>query len=226
METIVSTPKIKFSDGQTFDTQSFLNSGNVAMKVVRLRKSQEAYVQGEPATSVIYIQVGKIKLSVVNESGKEAVVAILGPSDFLGEGCLAGQSVRMDTATALIPTTVSVIQKNEMMRAIRFEHALQDRFVSYLISRRIRSEEDLIDQHFNSSEKRLARALLMLTENGKQESPLETLPKISQETLAEMVGTTRSRVNFFMKKFRKQGYIIFKDGLHIKPSLQNILLHE
>ncbi len=225
MERIVSTPTIESNDDQTFDAQSLLNWANVDTKVVRLRKSQEAFVQGDPATSVMYIQEGKIKLSVINESGKEAVVAILGPSDFLGEGCLAGQSVRMGTATALIPTTVSVIHKNEMLRAIHFEPALQDRFMSYLLSRKIRAEEDLIDQHFNSSEKRLARALLILTENGKQEPPLETIPKISQETLAEMVGTTRSRVNFFMKKFRKQGYIIFKDGLHIKPSLQNILLH-
>jgi len=163
---------------------------------------------------------------VVNEFGKEAIVAILGPDDFFGEACLAGQSVRMGTATALIPTIVSVIQKREMMRAIHSENTFPDHFMSYLLSRKIRTEEDLIDHLFNSSEKRLARALLLLTGYGQQEPPQETLPKISQETLAEMVGTTRSRISFFMNKFRKKGYIAFKGGLRIKPSLLNVLLHE
>jgi CRP/FNR family cyclic AMP-dependent transcriptional regulator len=172
------------------------------------------------------IHEGKVKLSVVNEFGREAIVAILGPADFFGEGCLAGQSVRMGTATALMPTTVSVIQKNEMMRAVHSERTFPDRFMSYLLSRKIRTEEDLIDHLFNSSEKRLARALLLLTGYGKQEPPQESLPKISQEMLAEMVGTTRSRINIFMNKFRKKGYIRCKGGLHIKPSLLNVLLHE
>lgn len=226
METIESSPPIKSNNGRILNAQAFLDSADVIMTAVQLRKSQQAYVQGDPATSVMYIHEGKIKLSVVNEFGKEAIVAILGPDDFFGEGCLAGQSVRMGTATALIPTIVSVIQKREMMRAIHSEHTFPDHFMSYLLSRKIRTEEDLIDHLFNSSEKRLARALLLLTGYGKQEPPQETLPKISQETLAEMVGTTRSRISFFMNKFRKKGYIAFKGGLHIKPSLLNVLLHE
>jgi CRP/FNR family cyclic AMP-dependent transcriptional regulator len=193
---------------------------------VRFRESQEAYAQGDPATSVMYIQEGKVKLSVVNEVGKEAIVAILGPADFFGEGCLAGQSVRMGSATALIPTTVSVIQQNNMMRAIHSEHAFPDRFISYLLSRNLRTEEDLIDQLFNSSEKRLARALLLLTGYGNQEPPQKTLPDMSQEMLAEIVGTTRPRVTLFMNKFRRLGYIEYGDGLHINPTLLNVLLHE
>ena len=190
---------------------------------MQLQKSQEAYAQDDPATSVMYIQEGKVKLSVVNELGKEAIVAILGPADFFGEGCLANQPVRMETATALMPTTVSVIQKSEMMRAIHSDRAFSDRFMSYLVSRKLRLEEDLIDQLFNNSEKRLARALLRLTQYDKQELPEEELPKMSQEMLSEMVGTTRSRVNSFMSKFRKLGYIEYGDGLHVKPSLMNVL---
>ena len=190
---------------------------------MRLQKSQEAYAQDDPATSVMYIQEGKVKLSVVNELGKEAIVAILGPTDFFGEGCLANQPVRMETATALMPTTVSVIQKSEMMRAIHSDHAFSDGFISSLVSRKLRTEEDLIDQLFNNSEKRLARVLLRLTQYDKQELPEEELPKMSQEMLSEMVGTTRSRVNSFMSKFRKLGYIEYGDGLHVKPSLMNVL---
>ncbi len=174
----------------------------------------------------MYIQEGKVKLSVVNEVGKEAIVAILGPADFFGEGCLAGQSVRMGTATAIIPTTVSVIQKNDMMLAIHSERTFPERFMSNLLSRKLRTEEDLIDHLFNSSEKRLARALLLLTGYGKQEPPQKMLPKVSQEMLSEMVGTTRSRVNFFMNRFRRLGYIQYKDGLRVNPSLLNVLLHE
>ena len=226
MEAIASSTKIKSNNGQTFNTRAFLDSACVARTVVQLVKSQQAYAQGDPATSVMYIQEGKVKLSVVNEVGKEAIVAILGPADFFGEGCLAGQSLRMGTATALLPTTVSVIQKNEMMRAIHSERKFPDRFMSYLLSRKLRTEEDLIDHLFNSSEKRLARALLLLTGYGKQEPPQKMLPKVSQEMLSEMVGTTRSRINFFMNRFRRLGYIEYKDCLRVNPSLLNVLLHE
>jgi len=226
MEAITSSTKINSNNGRTFNTRTFLDSACVAKKVVQLQRSQQAYAQGDPATSVMYIQEGKVKLSVVNEVGKEAIVAILGPADFFGEGCLAGQSVRMGTATALIPTTLSVIQKNDMMSAIHSERTFPDRFMSYLLSRKLRTEEDLIDHLFNSSEKRLARALLLLTGYGKQEPPQKMLPKVSQEMLSEMVGTTRSRINFFMNRFRRSGYIEYKDGLRVNPSLLNVLLHE
>jgi CRP/FNR family transcriptional regulator, cyclic AMP receptor protein len=226
MEAIESSTKIKSNSGQTFNAQAFLDSACVARTVVQLRRSQQAYAQGDPATSVMYIQEGKVKLSVVNEVGKEAIVAILGPADFFGEGCLAGQSVRMGTATALLPTTVSVIQKSDMMRAIHSERTFPDRFMSYLLSRKLRTEEDLIDHLFNSSEKRLARALLLLTGYGKEEPPQKMLPKVSQEMLSEMVGTTRSRINFFMNRFRRLGYIEYKDCLRVNPSLLNVLLHE
>ena len=225
MEEIASSNKIRSGSRQISDAQAFLDSAGMGKNVLQLRGAQQAYAQGDPATSVMYIQEGKVKLSVVNEAGKEAVVAILGPGDFFGEGCLAGQSIRMGTATALLPTTVSVIQKSEMMRALRSEPAFADRFMSYLLSRNLRTEEDLIDQLFNSSEKRLARALLLLTGHGKQGLPQtqKMLPNISQETLAEMVGTTRPRVSFFMNKFKKMGFIEYEGGLHINPSLMNVL---
>ena len=179
-----------------------------------------------PAKNVLYIQKGGIKLSVVNEVGKEAVVAMLGPGDFFGEGGMAGQLVRMGTATAITPTTLLVIEKKEMIRVLHTEHAFSDRFVAYMLSRNIRIEEDLIDQLFNSSEKRLARTLLLLAQYGKQDQPQKMLPKISQETLAEMIGTTRSRVNFFMNKFKKLGFIKYNGGLHIDTSLLSVVLHE
>jgi CRP/FNR family cyclic AMP-dependent transcriptional regulator len=223
MKTNRSSHKIKSNGGLIFIAPDFLDFAGMPGRVMRLQKSQEAYAQDDPATSVMYIQEGKVKLSVVNELGKEAIVAILGPADFFGEGCLANQPVRMETATALMPTTVSVIQKSEMMRAIHSDRAFSDRFMSYLVSRKLRLEEDLIDQLFNNSEKRLARALLRLTRYDQQELPEEELPKMSQEMLSEMVGTTRSRVNSFMSKFRKLGYIEYGDGLHVKPSLMNVL---
>jgi CRP/FNR family cyclic AMP-dependent transcriptional regulator len=175
---------------------------------------------------VMYIQKGGVKLSVVNEVGKEAVVAILGPTDFLGEGCLAGQEIRMGTATAIAPTTILVIEKKEMMRLLHAEHELSDRFMSYILARNIRVEEDLIDQLFNSSEKRLARTLLLLARYGRESEPQKLHPKISQELLAEMIGTTRSRVNFFMNKFRKLGFIRYNGGLHVHSSLLSVVLHE
>src|SRR6202158_2096510 len=225
MEAIANSNKIKSSNNnnrEIFNAQAFLDSAGAA-RVVQLEGLEQAYAQGDPAASVMYIQEGQVKLSVVNEAGKEAIVAILGPGDFFGEGCLAGQPLRMGTATALIPTIVSVIQKNEMMRAIHSDAAFTERFMSYLLSRNLRTEEDLIDQLFNSSEKRLARTLLLLSGHGKKELPQKMLPNISQETLAEMVGTTRSRVNIFMNKFRKLGYIEYEGGLHVNASLLNIV---
>ena len=167
-----------------------------------------------------------MKLTVVNEVGKEAVVAIPGPGDFFGEGCLAGQPVRMGTATAITPSTVLVIEKDEMFKVLHEEHGLSDRFIKFMLARNIRIEEDLIDQLFNSSEKRLARTLLLLARYGKEDQPHGVLPKMSQETLADMIGTTRSRVNFFMNKFRKLGFIKYNGGLQINTSLLSVVLHE
>jgi CRP/FNR family transcriptional regulator, cyclic AMP receptor protein len=218
--------KITFKQKLAFDAQAFLDSAGVARKVVEYRRSQEIYSQGDLATNVIYIQKGSVKLSVVNEVGKEAVVAILGPGDFFGEGCLAGQTICVGTATAITPTTVLTIGKNEMVRVLHEEHALSDRFITYMLGRNIRIEEDLVDQLFNSSEKRLARTLLLLARYGKQDQPQKMLPKVSQEMLAEMIGTTRSRVNFFMNKFRKLGFIHYNGGLQIHNSLLSVVLHE
>jgi CRP-like cAMP-binding protein len=174
----------------------------------------------------MYLQTGGVKLTVINEVGKEAVVAVLGPGDFFGEGSLAGQPVRMGSATAIMPTTVLVIDKNEMFKVLHAEHGLSDLFIKFMLARNIRIEADLIDQLFNSSEKRLARTLLLLARYGKQDQPHGVLPKMSQETLAEMIGTTRSRVNFFMNKFRKLGFIKYNGGLQINTSLLSVVLHE
>ena len=226
MEAIASFSKTKSNKKHIFDAPAYLASAGVARKVVEYRKSEKAYSQGDPATHVLYIQQGGVKLTVVNPVGKEAVVAVLGPGDFFGEGCLAGQTVRRETAAALTPATVLAIQKNEMIRMLHSERAFADRFITYMLERNGRIEEDLIDQLFNSSEKRLARTLLQLTRYGSQEEPQKMLPKVSQEMLAGMIGTTRSRVNFFMIKFRKLGFIEYDGGLHINPSLLNVLLHE
>jgi CRP/FNR family cyclic AMP-dependent transcriptional regulator len=174
----------------------------------------------------LYIQKGGVRLSVVNEAGKEAVVAVLGPGDFFGEGCLAGQPLRIGTATAITATTALVIEKKEMSRVLHSEHEFSDRFISFMLTRNIRIEEDLVDQLFNSSEKRLARTLLLLARYGKEDKPHGVLPNISQETLAEMVGTTRPRINFFMNKFRKLGLIKYNGGLQINDSLLSVVLHE
>ena len=230
MNAIVSSSnkkiKTKLKEKPTFDAQVFLDSAGVARKVMQYRKAQKIYSQGDAATSVMYIQEGGVKLSVVNEVGKEAVVAILGPADFLGEGCLAGQEIRMGMATAIVPTAILVIEKNEMTRVLHAEHALSDRFMSYILSRNIRIEEDLVDQLFNSSEKRLARTLLLLSRYGSKSEPQKVRPEVSQEMLAEMVGTTRSRVNFFMNKFRKLGFIRYNGGLEVNSSLLSVVLHE
>ena len=226
MEAIASSSKTKPNKKHIFNAQTYLASSGVARTVLEFQRSEKAYSQGDPATNVLYIQKGGIKLSVVNKVGKEAVVAMLGPGDFFGEGGMAGQIVRVGTATAISPTSLLVIEQKEMIRLLHTEPAFSDRFVTYLISRNIRIEQDLIDQLFNSSEKRLARTLLLLTRYGMQDKPETMLPKISQGTLAEMIGATRSRVNFFMNKFRKLGFIGYDGGLHINPSLLSIVLHE
>ena len=211
---------------RAFDAQGFLDSAGVARKIVEFKRKQMIFSQGDSADHVLYIQKGGVRLSVVNEAGKEAVVAVLGPGDFFGEGCLAGQPIRMGTATAIAGASVLIIDKKEMIRLLHAEHEFSDRFISYMLSRNIRIEEDLVDQLFNSSEKRLARTLLLLARYGQEDKPQRVLPKVSQEMLAEMVGTTRSRVNFFMNKFRKLGFIKYNGGLQINTSLLSVVLHD
>ena len=210
----------------TFDAQTFLDSAGLSRKVVEFRRKETIFSQGDPSKDVLYIQQGGVKLCVVNETGKEAVVAMLGPGDFFGEGCLAGQPKRMGTAIAITPTTALVIDRNEMIRVLHVEHEFSDRFIAHMLSRNIRIEEDLVDQLFNSTEKRLARALLLLARYGKQDQPQRVLPKMSQEMLATMIGTSRSRVNLFMNKFKKLGFIKYNGGLQINSSLLSVVLHD
>jgi CRP-like cAMP-binding protein len=210
---------------KTFQVTDYLESAGSARKIVDCEPGTVLFSQGDPASDIRYIQKGTIKLSVISQLGKEAVVAMLGPGDFFGEGALAGQSVRIGTATAVGPCSVLVIEKEAMARLLREEPAFSDRFISYMLSRNIRIEADLVDQLFNSSEKRLARTLLLLARYGSA-APTTRLPKISQETLAEMIGTTRSRVNFFMNKFRKLGLIEYNGGLKVHASLLSIVLHD
>jgi CRP-like cAMP-binding protein len=203
-----------------------LKSSGVAAKILDFPRKSLIFAQGVPAKTVIYIQQGSVKLSVVNEMGKEAVVAMLGPGDFFGEGCLIGQPVRIGMASAITPTTVLVIEKDEMIRLLDSNREFSDRFISYLLARNIRIEADLVDQLFNSTEKRLARALLLLARYQKKDSTQKVLPRVSQETLAETIGTTRSRVNIFMNKFKKMGLISYNGGLQIDSSLLSAILHE
>jgi CRP/FNR family transcriptional regulator, cyclic AMP receptor protein len=208
-----------------FDVDAFLDSAGLSRRSTRFARGSVVFAQGQKADSVFYLQQGGVKLSVVSTTGKEAVVGMLGAGDFLGEGCLAGQMVRMGTATAVLPTKALRIPKQEMMRTLHEQSALSDRFISHMLVRNIRIEEDLVDQLFNSSEKRLARTLLLLARYGVEGQP-RVLPKLSQETLAEMVGTTRSRVNLFMNKFRKLGFIHYNGGLTINSSLLSVVLHD
>jgi CRP/FNR family cyclic AMP-dependent transcriptional regulator len=209
-----------------FDLRVFLDTAGATRRLLKFRPAEKIYRQGEPASSVNYIQEGAVRLSIINEDGKEAVVAVLGPGDFFGEGCLAGQPVCMGTATAIGATSILSIGKAEMMRVLRTEHALSDLFIAHMLTRNIRLEEDLVDQLFNSTEKRLARALLLLARYGKDDQPHGILPKMSQEMLAETIGTTRSRVNFFMNKFKKLGFIKYNGGLQINTSLLSVVLHD
>ena len=211
---------------QSFDVHAFLASAGLSRRVTQLAAGTVVFAQGAAANAVFYLQDGAIKLSVLSPGGKEAVVAVLGPGDFFGEGCLAGQPKRMGSATAIGATTVLSIPKREMMRTLHEQHEFSDRFIAHMLSRNIRIEEDLVDQLFNSSEKRLARTLLLLARYGRQETVQRALPKLSQETLAEMVGTTRSRVNFFMNKFRKLGFIEYNGGIKINNSLLSVVLHD
>jgi CRP/FNR family cyclic AMP-dependent transcriptional regulator len=209
-----------------FNAQDFLDAAGVARTIRKFAAKDAIFSQGEPCKDVLYIQKGHVQISVVSKTGKEAVVAMLKPGDFLGEGGLAGQPVRISSAVATTPASLLVIDLKEMIRVLHAEHAFSDRFISYMLKRNIRIEEDLIDQLFNSSEKRLARTLLLLARYGKQDRPQWVLPKVSQETLAGMIGTTRSRVNFFMKKFEKLGFIHHEGGLHINDSLLTVVLHD
>jgi CRP/FNR family cyclic AMP-dependent transcriptional regulator len=219
---------MKMKKSNTESPQNFLDTSGRARKVAEFRKDEQIYSQGDPAKSVMYIQTGNVKFSVVSPSGKVAVVAMLGPSDFFGEGCMAGQSLRMGTATAITPTTLLAIDKNELSQMLRTQDKLSDSFVGYILSHKSRVEEDLIDQLFNSSEKRLARALLVLGRYGKvQHQPDDELPVVSQETLSEIIGTTRSRVNLFMNKFRKLGFIEYHNRrIKINKSLLTFALDE
>jgi CRP/FNR family transcriptional regulator, cyclic AMP receptor protein len=215
----------KTGQATAFDVRSFLDSAGLARTIRQFRKRQTIFAQGAECNSVMYIQKGDVRLSVISKAGKEAVVAILGEGDFLGEGALAGQPTRMATAKSVTPVTLLEIDKKEMSRVLHAEHAFSDRFIAYMLGRNIRVEADLIDQLFNSSEKRLARTLLLLARYGKEDRPKE-MPKISQETLAEIVGTTRSRVNIFMNRFRKMGFIKYNGGLQINDSLLTVVLHD
>ena len=209
-----------------FDATAFLESTGAARPAVIYSRGKRVFVQGQPSDAVMYIQKGSIKISVLSRTGKEAVVAMLGPGDFFGEGALTGQPIRLGTATATSPTTVLIIDKAAMHRLLRDEPTFSERFVSYMLARNLRIEADLVDHLFNSSEKRLARALLLLARYSDQEGPERRIPKISQETLAEMVGTTRSRVNFFMNKFRDLGFIKYNGELTINTALLNVVLHD
>ena len=211
---------------QAFDVNAFLASAGLSRRVTQLEAGSVIFAQGATANAVFYLQDGAIKLSVLSSAGKEAVVAVLGPGDFFGEGCLAGQPRRMGSATAIAATTVMRIPKREMMRTLHEQHDFSDRFIAHILARNIRIEEDLVDQLFNSSEKRLARTLLLLARYGRPDTVQRALPKLSQETLAEMVGTTRSRVNFFMNKFRKLGFIEYNGGIKINNSLLSVVLHD
>jgi CRP-like cAMP-binding protein len=215
---------------QSFNAQAFLDSAGLSKKIVQYRRAEAIFSQGDRGDSVVYIQDGGVKLSVLSKEGREAVVAMLGPGDFFGEGCLAGQPIRTGSATAITPCTVLVIKKDQMVKVLHEQHQLSDRFISHMLSRNVNIEQDLIDQLFNSSEKRLARALLLLARYGKQAKPRQVVPTISQETLSKMIGTTRSRVNFFMNKFKRLGFIKYDGdlsaGIQINSSLLSVVLHD
>ena len=217
---------MKTKSQSTFNPQVYLDSVGVSRRVAEFRRKQSIFSQGEAADSVMYVQKGSVKFTVVNESGKEAVVAIFSAGDFFGEGGMAGQTIRMGTATAIVPTIVLIIGKDEMMRVLHAEHELSDRFITYMLARNIRVEADLVDQLFNSTEKRLARTLLLLARYGSEDQPDQVLHKVSPNTLAEMMGTTLSQVNLFMNKFRKLGFIEYNGEIKVNKSLLTVVLHE
>src|SRR3984885_702592 len=214
----------------SFNSKVFLARVRNGQSIGKFRKDEVVFSQGDPADAVFYIQKGKVKLTVVSEQGKEAVVAILGADDFFGEGCLAGQDQRIATVKAMADSTITRLEKSAIVRLIHKEPTFSEMFIAHLLGRSIRVEADLVDQLFNSSEKRLARMLLLLANFGKETKPEPIIAKISQETLAEMIGTTRSRVSFFMNKFRKLGFIEYnggiENGIEVRSSLLNVVLHE
>jgi len=215
-------PKIK----TTFDVKILLAAVGEGSATRDYQKAQPVFAQGDRADAVFFVQRGKVKLTVLSQQGKQAVIALLGPGDFFGEGCLAGQPVRMATATAMTEAAIVRLAKQTMIRALHRDAVFSELFTTYLLSRNIRMEEDLVDQLFNSSEKRLARILLLLANFGKEGRPEPVVPKISQETLAEMVGTTRSRISHFMNKFRKLGFVQYNGGLEVHSSLLHVVLHD
>src|SRR5438034_6448056 len=224
------SPVVAAKKRSKFDPQTFLSTIDGGRKIAAFPKKQPIFVQGDPSDAVFYIQKGKVKLTVVSTIGKEATIGILNEGDFFGEGCLTGQAIRLCCATAMTDCSVMRIDKNAMVTVLHREHAFFDMFVAYLLTRNIRYEEDLVDQLFNSSEKRLARILLLLAHFGKDGKPETLIPKMSQETIAEMIGTTRSRVSFFMNSFRKLGFIHYAGGedggLQVHSSLLNVVLHD
>jgi CRP-like cAMP-binding protein len=209
-----------------FDATAFLANIGQGRRLLEFGKKARIYTQGEPADAIFYLQKGKIKLSVVSQQGKEAIIGLLAPGDFFGEGSIAGQPLRMSTALAMTDCSVIRIEKKVMMQVLHQQHEMSDMFVAYLLARNIRYEEDLVDQLFNSSEKRLARILLLLARFGKEGKPEAIIPTITQEALAEMVGTTRSRVNFFLNRFRKLGFIKYNGEMEVHSSLLNVVLHD
>ena len=217
---------MKPKQNSSFDVQGFLDSSGINRKIVEYRRAAVIFTQGDPCEHVLYLQKGGVKLSVLSKSGREAVVAMLGPGEFFGEGCLAGQPIRMGNAKTTMDSTVLHVDKDQMVRLLHRQHALSDRFIAHMLARNIRIEEDLVDQLFNSSEKRLARTLLLLARYGKHDKPVRQVPPVSQETLAERIGTTRSRVIFFMKKFQRLGFIDYTDGLKVNNSLLTVVLHD
>jgi CRP-like cAMP-binding protein len=217
---------MKSKKNVSFNAQAFLESAGIAKRIVNFRRGETIFTQGDPCEHVLYIQKGNVKLSVLSKAGREAVVAMLGAGEFFGEGCLAGQPVRMGTATATADSAILLIDKERMIGLLHKQHALSDRFIAHMLARNMQIEADLIDQLFNSSEKRLARVLLLLANFGKDGKPEPVLAKISQETLAEMVGTTRSRVSFFMNRFRKLGFIDYNGDLKVHSSLLNVVLYD
>ena len=223
-----TTPQPDDVTAPNFNAQAFLDSAGLAKTIVQYGRDEVIFTQGDACEHVLYVQSGGVKLSVLSKTGKEAVVAMLGPGDFFGEGCLAGQPVRMGSATAITPSAILRVEKAQMVKLLQRQHEMSDRFIAHMLTRNIRIEEDLIDQLFNSSEKRLARTLLLLARYGKEDKPIRTVPRVSQETLAEMVGTTRSRVNFFLNKFKKLGFIEY-DGerpIKVNKSLLSVVLHD
>jgi CRP/FNR family transcriptional regulator, cyclic AMP receptor protein len=218
--------KKKPKAGMPFDVGVYLQTAGVKRRIVQFRKGQTIFSQGDEGHAVHYLQAGSVKITVSSSAGKEAIVALLGPGDFFGEGCISGQPLRVSTATAMEPVAALEIEKQEMIRVIHEEREFSDRFVAHMLKRNVRIEEDLVDQLFNSSEKRLARALLLIARYGSDERPLKIVPQVSQGTLAEMVGTTRSRVSFFMNKFRKLGMIKYNGGLQVHDSLLRVILHD